>query len=249
MFAVAFLASVSGFVQAEARTVEDGCERSQERNSEASATSTDGGSSSSSSMRVLAPHGISLRNTPSHDDRMKAAVAQGDVVNVLEYWVKTDEGWLPVYDTRGNTLLEPLQARKKLEAAQKNLEAAMKAMKEIEAAMKAMKEIEAASAMASQQVGAGTPAAAPSPGQVAPSASAAWAMADASWAMAGAAWAKAEEKATASAKGDASASAPAPAAEIASAKEDDDEDDPGKIADRIRKLQADFERDFGGPSR
>eukprot|EP00931_Biecheleriopsis_adriatica_P047795 TRINITY_DN27582_c0_g2_i1.p1 TRINITY_DN27582_c0_g2~~TRINITY_DN27582_c0_g2_i1.p1 ORF type:complete len:399 (+),score=115.87 TRINITY_DN27582_c0_g2_i1:85-1281(+) len=88
---------------------EDGYDRSQKRSSEASATSTDGGSSSSSSMRVLAPHGISLRNTPSHDDRMKAAVAQGDVVNVLEYWVKTDKGWLPVYDTRGNTLLEPLQ--------------------------------------------------------------------------------------------------------------------------------------------
>lgn len=28
-------------------------------------------------------------------------------VHVLEHWVKTDHGWLPVHDTRGKLLLQP----------------------------------------------------------------------------------------------------------------------------------------------
>jgi len=58
--------------------------------------------------RVLAPHGISWRKSPDYNDRLDSTVHAGEVVKVLEAWVKTDKGWLPVHDSRGKPLLQPV---------------------------------------------------------------------------------------------------------------------------------------------
>jgi len=58
--------------------------------------------------KVIAPHGISWRRTPELADRLEQNVPYGQVVQVLEHWVKTDHGWLPVHDTRGKLLIQPM---------------------------------------------------------------------------------------------------------------------------------------------
>ncbi|CAJ1356234.1 unnamed protein product [Effrenium voratum] len=65
------------------------------------------GSPKGRSFRVIAPHGISWRKSPDFNDRADANVPAGEVVTVLEQWVKTDRGWLPVHDARGKLLLQP----------------------------------------------------------------------------------------------------------------------------------------------
>lgn len=61
-------------------------------------------------LRVVAPNGIALRKTPNVNDRLDVAVPAGERVTVLETWVRTANGWLPVYDPAGQMLLEPVQA-------------------------------------------------------------------------------------------------------------------------------------------
>ncbi|CAE7255762.1 unnamed protein product [Symbiodinium necroappetens] len=58
--------------------------------------------------RVIAPHGISWRRNPEFNDRLDCSVGAGEVVKVLEQWVKTDRGWLPLHDARGKPLLQPV---------------------------------------------------------------------------------------------------------------------------------------------
>ncbi|CAL1164456.1 unnamed protein product [Cladocopium goreaui] len=58
--------------------------------------------------KVIAPHGISWRRSPELADRLEQNVPYGEVVQVLEHWVKTDHGWLPVHDTRGKLLIQPV---------------------------------------------------------------------------------------------------------------------------------------------
>ncbi|CAE7449030.1 unnamed protein product [Symbiodinium sp. CCMP2456] len=58
--------------------------------------------------RVIAPHGISWRRSPEFNDRLDSSVGAGEVVKVLEQWVKTDRGWLPLHDARGKPLLQPV---------------------------------------------------------------------------------------------------------------------------------------------
>jgi len=62
------------------------------------------------SLRVLAPYGVSVRRSPDVDDRTDKSMKKGDVVTVLEQWIKTDKGWLPVFDQHGQPLLEALPA-------------------------------------------------------------------------------------------------------------------------------------------
>eukprot|EP00441_Pelagodinium_beii_P045133 CAMPEP_0197625846 /NCGR_PEP_ID=MMETSP1338-20131121/5094_1 /TAXON_ID=43686 ORGANISM="Pelagodinium beii, Strain RCC1491" /NCGR_SAMPLE_ID=MMETSP1338 /ASSEMBLY_ACC=CAM_ASM_000754 /LENGTH=394 /DNA_ID=CAMNT_0043196351 /DNA_START=57 /DNA_END=1241 /DNA_ORIENTATION=- len=69
------------------------------------------------SLRVLAPYGVSVRNTPDVDDRTEMSMKKGEVVTVLEQWVKTDKGWLPVFDQHGQPLLEAVPATKGAGAA------------------------------------------------------------------------------------------------------------------------------------
>ncbi|CAE7687111.1 unnamed protein product [Symbiodinium pilosum] len=64
--------------------------------------------SGGSHFRVIAPHGISWRRSPDFNDRLDSSVAAGEAVKVLEQWVKTDRGWLPLYDARGKPLLQPV---------------------------------------------------------------------------------------------------------------------------------------------
>ncbi|CAE7247893.1 unnamed protein product [Symbiodinium sp. CCMP2592] len=59
--------------------------------------------------RVIAPHGISWRRSPEFNDRLDSSVGAGEVVKVLEQWVKTDRGWLPLHDARGKPLLQPVE--------------------------------------------------------------------------------------------------------------------------------------------
>lgn len=58
-------------------------------------------------LRVIAPHGVSRRRTPEMNDCMDETLLCGQVVQVLEHWVKTDQGWLPVHDAHGKLLLQP----------------------------------------------------------------------------------------------------------------------------------------------
>jgi len=56
--------------------------------------------------RCLAPHGVAYRASASFQDRMDAAVGKGETVRVLEHWVRTPDGWLPVMDPQGQSLFE-----------------------------------------------------------------------------------------------------------------------------------------------
>ncbi|CAE8674495.1 unnamed protein product, partial [Polarella glacialis] len=60
-------------------------------------------------LRCVAPNGLALRKTADSNDRTEMTVQNGEVVAVLEHWVRTANGWLPVYDSGGQLLLESLQ--------------------------------------------------------------------------------------------------------------------------------------------
>ncbi|CAE7239032.1 unnamed protein product [Symbiodinium natans] len=78
-----------------------------ERQDKAARTSQVAQGSPGVPFRVIAPHGISWRRSPDFNDRMDSSVNAGEVVKVLEQWVKTDRGWLPLHDARGKPLLQP----------------------------------------------------------------------------------------------------------------------------------------------
>lgn len=75
---------------------------------QARATQGAQGSPGALPFRVIAPHGISWRRNPEFNDRLDCSVGAGEVVKVLEQWVKTDRGWLPLHDARGKPLLQPV---------------------------------------------------------------------------------------------------------------------------------------------
>jgi len=57
-------------------------------------------------MRCLAPNGVAYRNSASFQDRQDSVCAPNSTVRVLEHWIRTPEGWLPVTDPQGQTLFE-----------------------------------------------------------------------------------------------------------------------------------------------
>lgn len=61
-------------------------------------------------LQVVASNGITLRRTADREDRTDRMVANGEVVTILEQWVKTDKGWLPIFDGTGKPLVEPVPA-------------------------------------------------------------------------------------------------------------------------------------------
>lgn len=57
-------------------------------------------------MRCLAPHGVAYRGSADFQDRTDSACRSGQTVQVLEHWIRTPEGWLPVMDQQGQNLFE-----------------------------------------------------------------------------------------------------------------------------------------------
>mmetsp|Transcript_58688 Transcript_58688/g.132280 ORF Transcript_58688/g.132280 Transcript_58688/m.132280 type:complete len:460 (-) Transcript_58688:236-1615(-) len=56
--------------------------------------------------RCIAPHGVTYRRTPEYNDRADSMVKRGSQVHVLETWVRTNRGWLPLADGNGQVLFE-----------------------------------------------------------------------------------------------------------------------------------------------
>lgn len=65
-----------------------------------------GGEAAVQAFHCVAPQGVAYRARPDFSDRTDAMLRQGEVVQVLEHWVKTTHGWLPVTDQSGAPLLE-----------------------------------------------------------------------------------------------------------------------------------------------
>lgn len=59
-----------------------------------------------STLRCAVPHGVSYRASPDLNDRTDTVMRQGETVQVLEHWVRTPNGWLPLTDSRGHPLFE-----------------------------------------------------------------------------------------------------------------------------------------------
>jgi hypothetical protein len=57
-------------------------------------------------MRCVASNGVAYRNSAAFQDRTDVTVSRGDTIRVLEHWVRTPDGWLPVVDQQGQCLLE-----------------------------------------------------------------------------------------------------------------------------------------------
>jgi hypothetical protein len=57
-------------------------------------------------LRCLAPQGVAFRATPAFKDKLQSAVGKGESVRILEHWVRTPEGWLPMTDPQGHGLFE-----------------------------------------------------------------------------------------------------------------------------------------------
>jgi len=57
-------------------------------------------------VRCLAQNGVAYRASPAFQDRLETVVARGATVQVLEHWVRTPDGWLPVMDTQCQPLFE-----------------------------------------------------------------------------------------------------------------------------------------------
>lgn len=59
-----------------------------------------------SSIRCIRPSGVSYRNSTNFQDRSSRVLPQGGSVKVLEHWVRTEDGWLPLVDQTGHVLFE-----------------------------------------------------------------------------------------------------------------------------------------------
>jgi len=57
-------------------------------------------------IRCLAQNGVAYRASPDFQDRMDAVVGRGETVRVLEHWIRTPDGWLPVMDPQFQPLFE-----------------------------------------------------------------------------------------------------------------------------------------------
>eukprot|EP00929_Paragymnodinium_shiwhaense_P008167 TRINITY_DN112109_c0_g1_i1.p1 TRINITY_DN112109_c0_g1~~TRINITY_DN112109_c0_g1_i1.p1 ORF type:complete len:497 (-),score=103.99 TRINITY_DN112109_c0_g1_i1:209-1699(-) len=55
------------------------------------------------------PNGVTYRRGPVYDDRMDHGVAHGETVQVLEQWIRTPHGWLPMINHHGNVLFDRVQ--------------------------------------------------------------------------------------------------------------------------------------------
>jgi len=62
-------------------------------------------------MRCVAANGVAYRASPDFQDRTNVSVGNGETVRVLEHWIRTPSGWLPVTDTRGQNLFETSNAQ------------------------------------------------------------------------------------------------------------------------------------------
>jgi Ca2+-binding EF-hand superfamily protein len=59
------------------------------------------------SVRCVAQNGVAYRQSVEYEDRRSDAVChRGDRVQILEHWVRTSEGWLPMVDLQGNALFQ-----------------------------------------------------------------------------------------------------------------------------------------------
>jgi hypothetical protein len=65
-----------------------------------------GGSSAlgSGMLRCVSSTGVAYRRSANFEDRTGSAVKHGEQVQVLEHWVRTSKGWLPVVDGHGQAL-------------------------------------------------------------------------------------------------------------------------------------------------
>jgi len=57
-------------------------------------------------MHCLAPNGAAFRNSADFNDRKDIVCGKGQTVQVLEHWVRTPDGWLPMMDPQGKSLFE-----------------------------------------------------------------------------------------------------------------------------------------------
>lgn len=57
-------------------------------------------------MRCVAPQGVAYRATPAFQDRAQHSVSKDESVHVLEHWIRTSKGWLPVTDPHGRSLFQ-----------------------------------------------------------------------------------------------------------------------------------------------
>lgn len=69
-------------------------------------------SSSSTTFVCVTPSGLNYCAGPDLADQTQHCVSQGESVQVLEHWVRTPNGWLPMHDSSGAAVLEKLQSRK-----------------------------------------------------------------------------------------------------------------------------------------
>lgn len=74
-----------------------------DRTQERDRTQTD---SFGKSIRCVASSGVAYRASAAFQDKTDGVVAKGDTVRVLEHWVRTSHGWLPMSDANGNVLFE-----------------------------------------------------------------------------------------------------------------------------------------------
>lgn len=61
---------------------------------------------SGGSLRCVASSGVAYRNSANYKDRSDWVCHQGDAVQVLEHWVRTESGWLPLTDSSGRALFQ-----------------------------------------------------------------------------------------------------------------------------------------------
>jgi hypothetical protein len=57
-------------------------------------------------VRCVAPSGVAYRASAAFQDKIDGVVGKGETVRVLEHWVRTTHGWLPMSDVHGNVLFE-----------------------------------------------------------------------------------------------------------------------------------------------
>lgn len=73
---------------------------------EATGGGGNGGLSHGTQLRCIASHGVAYRNSADFGDRRELVCQRGEPVKVLEHWVRTSEGWLPLVDSSGASLFQ-----------------------------------------------------------------------------------------------------------------------------------------------
>lgn len=57
-------------------------------------------------LRCVASSGVAYRDSSDHNHRSDRVCYKGDRVAVLEHWVRTEQGWLPLVDGSGKALFQ-----------------------------------------------------------------------------------------------------------------------------------------------